>query len=254
MPLLDRIEHAQQEMCEEAVHKNYSFCVELQAKLAAKARKQKLEATLREVSSRTKLMETFVVPGAHEHVHAGQLKAEMEHRAHDLEDGIESISKQHKVWLDSFEREAVAALREMCASPHRRDDPTCKELMSAAENHPHHNVTQELQDHNAVLHAQAEQNAAEHARWEHQLEDDATAFHRKLCQEPERRHRKDCVDFLLAHPAPKANRGLQDQSALLEANMKQLAANHSTWEHNFEEQIRQVHQQLCQDPSRHQAS
>merc|ERR1719367_1877663 len=136
MPLLDRIEHAQQEMCEEPAHKNYSFCVELQAKLAAKARKQKLEATLREVSSRAKLMETFVAPAAHEHVHAGQLKAKMQHQVHDLEDGLESITLQHKVWLDSFEREAVAALREMCAAPHRRDDPKCKELMTAAEKHP----------------------------------------------------------------------------------------------------------------------
>lgn len=32
--------------------------------------------------------------------------------------------------------------------------------------------------------------------------------------------------------------------------MKELAENHSAWEHNFDEQIRQVHQQLCEDPSR----
>merc|ERR1719162_564350 len=30
MPLMDRIEHAQQEMCEEEQHKNYPFCVDLQ--------------------------------------------------------------------------------------------------------------------------------------------------------------------------------------------------------------------------------
>jgi len=251
MPLLERIEHAQQEMCEEAAHKNYSFCVELQAKLAAKARKQKLEATLREVSSRTKLMETFMAPAAHEHVHAGQLKAEMQHRVHDLEESLEGISRQHQKWLSSFEKEAVAALREMCAAPHRRDDPKCKELMSAAENHPHHNLTQELQDHNAELHAQAEANAAEHAIWEHKFEDEATAFHRKLCQDPERRDRKDCIDFLKAHPAHRsANSDLREQSVLLEAHMKQLAASHTTWEHNFEEQVRQAHEEMCKDPSR----
>jgi len=32
--------------------------------------------------------------------------------------------------------------------------------------------------------------------------------------------------------------------------MRRLAENHSTWEHDFEEQIRQVHQKLCEDPTR----
>ena len=55
---------------------------------------------------------------------------------------MESFSHQHKVWLDSFEKEAIHALREMCAAPHRRDDPKCKELVRTAEKHHRHILTQ----------------------------------------------------------------------------------------------------------------
>lgn len=201
-------------------------------------------------SSRAKVLETFV---PETHVHASQLKEEMKHRVEDLEHNLASISQQHDTWLHSFEREALQALREMCSAPQRSDDPKCIELLSAAaKEHQQHNITTELREHNAALQAQTQHNAEEHAKWEHQIEDEATAYHRKLCEDPERRHRKDCEDFLAAHPAPaqKKNGGLREQSALLETNMRRLAENHSTWEHNFEEQIRQVHQKLCEDPAR----
>jgi len=253
LPLLDRIEQAQKEMCQEPRHQGYDFCIQFQAKLAAKARKQKLEADLAQASSRAKLLETFVPS---EHKHAGELKEDLKQVTESLEKNLAKISHEHERWVSHFEVEAVNALREMCDAPHRRGDPKCAELLHAAvqRHHDHRvNVTKELEEHNAMLEGHATENAANHAKWEHKFEDEATEFHRKLCEDPERRHRKDCVQFLAAEHAKqieKDRRGLREQSAMLEAHMKEIADKHSAWEVTFEERIRKVHQQLCEDPSR----
>ena len=78
-----------------------------------------------------------------------------------------------------------------------------------------------------------------------------------MCAEPHRRDRADCKALLAAMPADDGRAAsaeqraeLRETSAGLEAEMQKVSDDHAAWERGFEERVRQVHRELCQEPGR----
>jgi len=142
--------------------------------------------------------------------------------------------------------------REMCQEPHRRGRADCVELLASLDKEER--LEQEAkqreetgraarQHHSGLLEASLTDAAEDHAAWEKEIASKAERLHTQLCMEPERRNRKDCIDFLAA-AASKA-------SASSGTPVSNTTVAHGLdWSHSFIHTVRAAQREMCQEPSR----
>jgi len=172
-------------------------------------------------------------------------------------------AEESTAWSAAFMQEVRRAEKELCEEPQRRGRADCVELLakiSEAERvdtgvqpSVHANVTGDLLERSAALVARLKEHEHDHSAWERNFEEKVHQVERELCEHPSRRHRPDCVKLMsaLAKSDSEAQaRDLREHNAELQEGFKKVADAHAAWEHSFEEQVRQVHIDLCSDPQR----
>merc|ERR1740129_1852613 len=86
--------------------------------------------------------------------------------------------------------------------------------------------------------------------WQLEFQERALRIHQELCEDPERRSRKDCVDFLASMSQPKAEEGsgsvAPDDGAAVGGDSEDPKA----WSHTFMEVVRETQRQMCLEPHR----
>merc|ERR1740123_2354663 len=159
-------------------------------------------------------------------------------------------------WHRMFMETVQETQRQMCLEPHRRNREDCKELLASVPSGPHTELSTNVEPpDNTTSNTMLAANSTEWSSMFMKMVQDAE---REMCAEPHRRDRADCRALLAAMPREESREAanqplggaLRERSASLEAHMKKVSHDHNEWEHAFEDQVRQLHRELCQEPSR----
>lgn len=168
-----------------------------------------------------------------------------------------ATAASNKTWSETFMEAVRTAQREMCLEPRRRDRADCAEILASLPDSGAIAMTTAANATSEISASNAPALAADSAEWSLMFGKMIREAEREMCAEPHRRNRSDCLALLAAMPAAErradAQQHLEDlrkQSASLEADMRKVEENHVAWEHDFEEEVRQVHREMCQDPRR----
>jgi len=144
--------------------------------------------------------------------------------------------------------EVTAFHRELCKESFRANYAACRAFhaassagSAAAERHAHDE--EELHERSAAMEADLAALATESSAWHHAFEDKVAQARKELCEDPQRRDRPDCVEFLAAlkqqehrrsaaHRAERANitQELKEKAAALDTELNQIASEHRAWE------------------------
>eukprot|EP00932_Pfiesteria_piscicida_P013720 SRR837773.25337.p1 GENE.SRR837773.25337~~SRR837773.25337.p1 ORF type:complete len:417 (+),score=105.26 SRR837773.25337:35-1252(+) len=138
----------------------------------------------------------------------------------------------------------------MCEDVRHRDHEVCKPFLNAAA--PIHTTeVASPEERRRELDAELEALASDHAAWQRDFDDKVTATHRELCEDPARRDRPDCIQFLAsitktesgkhrelhdAHQASAAvlrsnvRQELKERAAVLERKLSEIVAERRSWE------------------------
>mmetsp|Transcript_107826 Transcript_107826/g.311557 ORF Transcript_107826/g.311557 Transcript_107826/m.311557 type:complete len:522 (-) Transcript_107826:77-1642(-) len=114
----------------------------------------------------------------------------------DLDGAMATIASAHKLWEGSLAAEADELHRKLCEAPERRGRQECAAFLAAHSGN-------DAVDPEAMRLRMASLKA-EHAVWDRDFSKEADDLHRKLCEDPERHDRPDCLRFLSASAARAA--------------------------------------------------
>lgn len=102
------------------------------------------------------------------------------------------------------------------------------------------NFTKHLQNHTGILKAELAVQHWGHDQWESEFVGTARQALRELCNDPQRRGRKECVNlFSSAHRDSQEVSGTSGDLSTMDA-----------WSHNFTRELRKAEREMCSEPHR----
>merc|ERR1719162_2155106 len=160
----------------------------------------------------------------------------MESEQKHFKEDFEKIDKEHEVWEHKMSHDAHDILREMCQEPERAHRPDCIKLMADISKEEHDERDAQMKHFTEEFEAIDKQ----HEAWEHEIDHEAHALLREMCQQPERRHRPDCVKIL-----EQEAKSLDAQGTTAKKPLRAVETEHATWEHSFDDKAREVRREPC---------
>jgi len=135
-------------------------------------------------------------------------------------------------WNRNFTHSVWQAEREMCEQPHRRDRPDCVKLLASIAK----KERDEIESHGKLAKEHLDAVKTEHVAWEHTFEDRARQIRFELCQDPSRRDRPDCAEFLEVK-ADASQAG-------------EISKDSEDWSKQFAHTLWKAEREMCEHPSR----
>lgn len=241
---------AEREMCEQPHRRHRADCVALLASIKQKE-KYELDSQEKEVKSHMEAVEKEHAAWEHKFEdRARQLHKELcqqperrnrpecvkflEEEAVAEQRETERRAEEDAAWHREFAHSVWDAEREMCKQPHRRHRPDCVQLLASISKQER----EELEMQQKAITDAFDEVGREHDVWEHKFDEEAHRLLKEMCQQPERRHRPDCIKILE-----------DEANAEKAANEAKLVADEE-WKLNFTHSVWQAEREMCEQPHR----